>query len=145
MEEIQQALLSALTMIATVSIGVGAKYLCSLLKRLGEKAEAQTSKIEDEKAEILLKNTLDKVEALIEDSIHYTEENLVKELKLATEDGKLTLEEGKEVLQTTAENVYAKLSPQTVNLLQETYDNLMIFIEQRVQNIFDRMKRYGEI
>ena len=145
MEEIQQALLTALTMIATVSIGVGAKYLCSLLKRLGQKAEAQTSKIEDEKAEILLKNTLDKVEALIEDSIHYTEENLVKELKLATEDGKLTLEEGKEVLQTTAENVYAKLSPQTVNLLQETFDNLMIFIEQRVQNIFDRMKKYGEI
>ena len=145
MEEIQQVLLTALTMIATVSIGVGAKYLCSLLKRLGEKAEVQTSKIEDEKAEILLKNTLDKVEALIEDSIHYTEENLVKELKLATEDGKLTLEEGKEVLQTTAENVYAKLSPQTVNLLQDTYDNLMIFIEQRVQNIFDRMKRYGEI
>lgn len=145
MEEIQQALLTALTMIATVSIGVGAKYLCSLLKRLGDKAEVQTSKIEDEKAEILLKNTLDKVEALIEDSIHYTEENLVKELKLATEDGKLTLEEGKEVLQTTAENVYAKLSPQTVNLLQETFDNLMIFIEQRVQNVFDRMKRYGEI
>ena len=145
MEEIQQALLTALTMITTVSIGVGAKYLCSLLKRLGDKAEVQTSKIEDEKAEILLKNTLDKVEALIEDSIHYTEENLVKELKLATEDGKLTLEEGKEVLQTTAENVYAKLSPQTVNLLQETFDNLMIFIEQRVQNIFDRMKRYGEI
>ena len=132
-------------MIATVSIGVGAKYLCSLLKRLGDKAEAQTSKIEDEKAEILLKNTLDKVEALIEDSIHYTEENLVKELKLATEDGKLTLEEGKEVLQTTAENVYAKLSPQTVNLLQETFDNLMIFIEEKVQNVFDRMKRYGEI
>ena len=132
-------------MIATVSIGVGAKYLCSLLKRLGDKAEVQTSKIEDEKAEILLKNTLDKVEALIEDSIHYTEENLVKELKLATEDGKLTLEEGKEVLQTTAENVYAKLSPQTVNLLQETFDNLMVFIEEKVQNVFDRMKRYGEI
>ena len=145
MEEIQQALLTALTMIATVSIGVGAKYLCSLLKRLGDKAEVQTSKIEDEKAEILLKNTLDKVEALIEDSIHYTEENLVKELKLATEDGKLTLEEGKEVLQTTAENVYAKLSPQTVTLLQETFDNLMIFIEEKVQNVFDRMKRYGEI
>ena len=145
MEEIQQALLTALTMIATVSIGVGAKYLCSLLKRLGDKAEVQTSKIEDEKAEILLKNTLDKVEALIEDSIHYTEENLVKELKLATEDGKLTLEEGKQVLQTTAENVYAKLSPQTVNLLQETFDNLMVFIEEKVQNVFDRMKRYGEI
>ena len=145
MEEIQQALLTALTMITTVSIGVGAKYLCSLLKRLGDKAEVQTSKIEDEKAEILLKNTLDKVEALIEDSIHYTEENLVKELKLTTEDGKLTLEEGKEVLQTTAENVYAKLSPQTVNLLQETFDNLMVFIEEKVQNVFDRMKRYGEI
>ena len=145
MEEIQQALLTALTMIATVSIGVGAKYLCSLLKRLGDKAEAQTSKIEDEKAEILLKNILDKVELLIEDSIHYTEENLVKELKLTTEDGKLTLEEGKEVLQTTAENVYAKLSPQTVNLLQETFDNLMVFIEEKVQNVFDRMKRYGEI
>lgn len=145
MEEIQQALLTALTMIATVSIGVGAKYLCSLLKRLGDKAEVQTSKIEDEKAEILLKNTLDKVEGLIEDSIHYTEENLVKELKLATEDGKLTLEEGKEVLQTTAENVYAKLSPQTVNLLQETFDNLMVFIEEKTQSVFDRMKRYGEI
>ena len=145
MEEIQQALLSALTMIATVSIGVGAKYLCSLLKKLGDKAEVQTSKIEDEKAELLLKNTLDKVEALIEDSIHYTEENLVKEIKLATEDGKLTLEEGKELLQTTAENVYAKLSPQTVNLLQDTYDNLMIFIQERVQNVFDRMKKYGEI
>ena len=145
MEEIQQALLTALTMIATVSIGVGAKYLCSLLKRLGDKAEVQTSKIEDEKAEILLKNTLDKVEALIEDSIHYTEENLVKEIKLASEDGKLTLGEGKEVLQTTAENVYAKLSPQTVTLLQETFDNLMVFIEEKVQNVFDRMKRYGEI
>ena len=145
MEEIQQALLTALTLVATTAVGVGAKYLCSLLKRLGDKAEVQTSKIEDEKAEILLKNTLDKVEALIEDSIHYTEENLVKELKLATEDGKLTLEEGKEVLQTTSENVYAKLSPQTVNLLQETFDNLMVFIEEKVQNVFDRMKRYGEI
>ena len=145
MEEIQQALLTALTLVATTAIGILAKYLCSLLKRLGDKAEVQTSKIEDEKAEILLKNTLDKVEALIEDSIHYTEENLVKELKLATEDGKLTLEEGKEVLQTTAENVYAKLSPQTVNLLQETFDNLMVFIEEKVQNVFDRMKRYGEI
>ena len=70
---------------------------------------------------------------------------MVKEIKLAGKDGKLTLEEGKEVLQTTAENVYAKLSPQTVNLLQDTYDNLMIFIEEKVQNVFDRMKRYGEI
>lgn len=145
MEEIQQALLTALTLVATTAVGVGAKYLRSLLKRLGEKAEAQTSKIEDEKAEILLKNILDKVEMLIEDSIHYTEENLVKEMKLASEDGKLTLEEGKAVLQVTAENVYAKLSPQTVNLLQDTYDNLMVFIEEKVQNIFDRMKRYGEI
>ena len=145
MEEIQQALLTALTLVATTAVGIGAKYLCSLLKRLGDKAEVQTSKIEDEKAEILLKNTLDKVEALIEDSIHYTEENLVKELKLATEDGKLTLEEGKEVLQTTAENVYAKLSPQTVNLLQETFDNLMIFIQEKTQSVFDRMKKYGEI
>ena len=145
MEEIQHALLTALTLVTTTAIGIGAKYLCSLLKRLGEKAEVQTSKIEDEKAEILLKNTLDKVEALIEDSIHYTEENLVKELKLVTEDGKLTLEEGKEVLQTTAENVYAKLSPQTVNLLQETFDNLMIFIQEKTQSVFDRMKKYGEI
>lgn len=145
MEEIQQALLTALTLVATTAIGVGAKYLCSLIKKLGDKAEAQTSKIEDERAEMLLKNTLDKVENLVEDSIHYTEESLVKEIKLATEDGKLTLEEGKEVLQATAESVYAKLSPQTVNLLQETYDNLMIFIEQRVQNVFDRMKKYGEI
>ena len=145
MEEITSALVGALVLIATTSIGVLAKYLCSLLKRLGEKAEVQTSKIEDEKAEILLKNILDKVEVLIEDSIHYTEENLVKEIKLASEDGKLTLGEGKEVLQTTAENVYAKLSPQTVNLLQETFDNLMIFIQERVQNVFDRMKRYGEI
>ena len=145
MEEITSALTGALVLVATTSIGVLAKYLCSLLKRLGDKAEVQTSKIEDEKAEILLKNTLDKVEALIEDSIHYTEENLVKEIKLASEDGKLTLEEGKEVLQTTAENVYAKLSPQTVNLLQETFDNLMVFIEEKVQNVFDRMKRYGEI
>ena len=94
---------------------------------------------------LLLNNILDKVEVLIEDSIHYTEENLVKEIKLASEDGKLTLEEGKEVLQTTAENVYAKLSPQTVNLLQETFDNLMIFIQEKVQNVFDRMKKYGEI
>ena len=145
MEEIQQALLTALTLVATTAIGVGAKYLCSLLKKLGEKAEVQTSKIEDEKAELLLKNTLDKVEALIEDSIHYTEENLVKELKLASEDGKLTLEEGKEVLQTTAENVYAKLSPQTVTLLQETFDNLVIFIQEKTQSVFDRMKKYGEI
>ena len=145
MEEITSALTGALVLVATTSIGILAKYLCSLLKRLGEKAEAQTSKIEDEKAEILLKNILDKVEVLIEDSIHYTEENLVKEIKLAGKDGKLTLEEGKEVLQTTAENVYAKLSPQTVNLLQDTYDNLMIFIEEKVQNVFDRMKRYGEI
>ena len=145
MEEIQQALLTALTLVATTAIGVGAKYLCSLLKKLGEKAEVQTSKIEDEKAELLLKNTLDKVEALIEDSIHYTEENLVKEIKLASEDGKLTLEEGKEVLQTTAENVYAKLSPQTVTLLQETFDNLVIFIQEKTQSVFDRMKKYGEI
>ena len=145
MEEIQQALLTALTLVATTAVGVGAKYLCSLLKRLGEKAEAQISKIEDERAEVLLKNTLDKVENLIEDSIHYTEENLVKEIKLATEDGKLTLEEGKEVLQATAENVYAKLSPQTVNLLQETYDNLMCLIMEKTQSIFDRMKKYGEI
>ena len=145
MEEITSALTGALVLVATTSIGILAKYLCSLLKRLGEKTEAQTSKIEDEKTEILLKNILDKVEVLIEDSIHYTEENLVKEIKLASEDGKLTLEEGKEVLQTTAENVYAKLSPQTVNLLQETFDNLMVFIEEKVQNVFDRMKRYGEI
>ena len=145
MEEITSALTGALVLVATTSIGILAKYLCSLLKRLGDKAEVQTSKIEDEKAEILLKNTLDKIEALIEDSIHYTEENLVKELKLATEDGKLTLEEGKEVLQTTAENVYAKLSPQTVNLLQETFDNLMIFIQEKTQSVFDRMKKYGEI
>ena len=34
MEEIQQALLSALVLIATTSIGVLAKYLCSLLKKL---------------------------------------------------------------------------------------------------------------
>ena len=29
MEEIQQALLTALTLVATTAIGVGAKYLCS--------------------------------------------------------------------------------------------------------------------
>ena len=145
MEQILQALLSALTTVAVVAIGVGAKYLCSLLQKLGEKSDAETSKIKDEQVQALVNGTLDKVQSLVEEAIHLSEGTLVKEIKEATEDGKLTLEEGKTVLEETARTVYSNLTPEAIKLLEGSYNDIMGLIQAKVQKTFDELKSTGDI
>lgn len=97
MEQLIATLQDAAIAVACSAITALAAYAVSYLYKLRKKAQAETDKIEDEHTQEFINSILDKTYDTLSICIDKMEVTLVKSLKRANEDGKLTKEDGKRV------------------------------------------------
>ena len=90
MENLQPILVQALGTIVTAAITAAAAMLVAYLAKLRKKAQSEINKVENESTQTYLSNVLDTVYANLSAAVDRIEVTLVKELKNATGDCKLT-------------------------------------------------------
>lgn len=103
MENLQPILVQALGTIVTAAITTAAAMLVAYLAKLRKKAQSEINKVENESTQTYLSNVLDTVYANLSAAVDRIEVTLVKELKNATGDGKLTKEDQDRVAEAAKE------------------------------------------
>lgn len=103
MENLQPILVQALGTIVTAAITTAAAMLVAYLAKLCKKAQSEINKVENESTQTYLSNVLDTVYANLSAAVDRIEVTLVKELKNATGDGKLTKEDQDRVAEAAKE------------------------------------------
>jgi len=132
--ELQEALNSLVITILIGVVSVVGVYLRLALKKLTTKTELQISKIEDEKQRQLLLNAKEDVRELVENTIITTEQTTVKGLKAQSEDGKLSINDGKIVLSQVKESVLNQLSNDSKELMVKNTNNLEEYLNNLIES-----------
>ena len=143
-ENLQDILVNGLIAVALGVVGYLVMQLKRTLNEIDNNLENEINKIEDEETRRTLKEIEDEIESLIVDSINFTEEHLVKGIKESNNGEKLTKEQSLEILKTTANRVYEELSYQTVSALEEIVTDIDIYLENKTQTVFNKLKN-GEL
>ena len=119
MENLQPILVQALGTIVTAAITAAAAMLVAYLAKLRKKAQSEINKVENESTQTYLSNVLDTVYANLSAAVDRIEVTLVKELKNATEDGKLTKEDQDRVAEAAKELCKQITGQETMDALAE--------------------------
>ena len=143
-ENLQDILVNGLIAVALGIVGYLVMQLKGILNEIDNNLENEINKIEDEETRRTLKEIEDEIESLIVDSINFTEEHLVKGIKELNNGEKLTKEQSLEILKTTANRVYEELSYRTVSSLEEIVTDIDIYLENKTQTVFNKLKN-GEL
>ena len=143
-EYLQDILVNGLIAVALGIVGYSVMQLKRILNEIDNNLENEINKIEDEETRQTLKEIEDEIESLIVDSINFTEEHLVKGIKESNNGEKLTKEQSLEILKNTANRVYEELSYQTVSALEEIVTDIDIYLENKTQTVFNKLKN-GEL
>lgn len=97
MNEIQVALTNAVVTIVVALIGLASVYAITYINKLKAKVVAETAKITDATARNYAQSTINKVTDALSTAVDKIESTMVKELKEASADGKLTKEDQQKV------------------------------------------------
>ena len=119
MENLQPIVVQALGTIVTAAITAAAAMLVAYLAKLRKKAQSEINKVENESTQTYLSNVLDTVYANLSAAVDRIEVTLVKELKNATGDGKLTKEDQDRVAEAAKELCKQITGQETMDALAE--------------------------
>ncbi|MCM1221858.1 MAG: hypothetical protein NC548_46040 [Lachnospiraceae bacterium] len=106
MEQVLATLQDAVVTLACAGITTLAVMAVAYLAKLRKKAEAEIDKIVDEDTQILAQDILDRTFSTLSICIDKMEVTLVKAIKRANDDGKLTKEDGERVAQEAIDLFY---------------------------------------
>lgn len=140
MEMVQEALMSLLATVIIGAIGLLTAYLTKYFKQSIANIKAQTSKIKDETQKQLVNDALDRTSTIVEKTIVAANETLVKEVTAATEDNKITKEDGERILASVKSDVLSQLSDDAKELLSTEIGDLELYIEKEVETTLAKLK-----
>ena len=140
MEEVQVLLNTLLVTILTGVISIAGAYATLLLKKVTTKIQAETSKIESDKERILVNDAIMSINDLVYQAVFAMQTTTVDAIKDKAEDGKLTVEEGKEIANTVKDNVLAQLSTEVQSLATKQIENLDLYILDRIEVELEKVK-----
>ena len=140
MEEVQVLLNTLLVTILTGVISIAGAYATLLLKKVTTKIQAETSKIESDKERVLVNDAIMSINDLVYQAVFAMQTTTVEAIKDKAEDGKLTIEEGKEIANTVKDNVLAQLSTEVQSLATKQIENLDLYILDRIEVELEKVK-----
>ena len=140
MEEVQVLLNTLLVTILTGVISIAGAYATLLLKKVTTKIQAETSKIESDKERVLVNDAIMSINDLVYQAVFAMQTTTVEAIKDKAEDGKLTLEEGKEIANTVKDNVLSQLSTEVQSLATKQIENLDLYILDRIEVELEKVK-----
>lgn len=144
MEQLLETSINIFTPVLLALLSLGASYLIMYLNKAKARVQAETEKIQDEKQKALVNGAIDQLDKLLEQNILNAEATLVKEIKKASEDNKLTIEEGKEVANAVTQSVLNQLTNDSKNLLNTQSQCLEEYVRAEVEVILAKIKAQSE-
>jgi hypothetical protein len=141
MDNLNEIIITSVGAILLAFVGVLGVQAKKLLGKLDKAVEGQIETVKDNDTRLTLLEVENKIEDLVVDAINISEQHIVKGLKEVNEDGKLTKEEGLEVLRLTANRVYNELSDKAIETLEEVVEDIQCYLEGRVQSILNDLKK----
>ena len=96
--------------------------------------------LSDENQKQLVNDALDRTSTIVEKTIVAANETLVKEVTAATEDNKITKEDGERILASVKSDVLSQLSDDAKELLSTEIGDLELYIEKEVETTLAKLK-----
>ena len=145
MEKFLDVLLQILLPFMTILISIAVAFAIKYISKGFSYIEAKVGLIEDEKVRTLVANTVQDVRTMLTNEILTSGKELKKEILEASGDGKLTVEEGKEIAVKTAENVLDNLSEESMKLIDKTYGSVESFVLGQLEDMYAELKAENKV
>lgn len=134
-EMLNESLQALLYIVLTGVIGIVGAYAKKALAMVEEKAGAETEKIKGEAERRIVKDNLDRIFDLATNVVVKAETGLVADIKAKSEDGKLTKEEGKEILETVVSEIKGQITEDGKELLEKAVKDGDLYLKELVERI----------
>ena len=145
MEKFLDVLLQILLPFMTILISIAVAFAIKYISKGFAYIEAKVGLIEDEKVRTLVANTVQDVRTMLTNEILVSGEELKAEILAASEDGKLTTEEGKEIAAKVSESVLDNLSEESMKLIDKTYGSVESFVLGQLEDIYAELKAENKV
>ncbi|NCI19886.1 hypothetical protein EJM73_08225 [Clostridium botulinum] len=141
MEMIKNSLTSLGVVIVCGAISVASAYVSEYMKKLTEKAKAQTLKLENETQKELVDKAIDRTNQLVTTNVIKAQETLVKELKDKAKDGNVDKRDLKDISEIVKKEVLVQLSEEVKQLATTEIQDLEKYIEAQIEVSLATLKK----
>lgn len=138
--QLQESLIQLLSILIGGALTVVTAYVGVFVQKATQKAKLEIAKIEDENAQVIFSNALQKTTALINTNIVAMENTLKKELIVAIEDGKIEKDELKQLSTAVKDNVLNQLTDDTLNVLNGGIKDINQYLEMKIEEELAKIK-----
>ena len=140
MEKLLETAIEILTPVLIALLGLATSYFIAFINKAKTRVLLESEKIENEKQKQLVNGAIEQLHTIATGTIIQAENTLVKEIKQATEDNKLTVEEGKEVANAVVNSIMNQLTNDSKELLETQSQSLENYIRGEVEVILQKIK-----
>lgn len=138
--QLQESLIQLLSILIGGALTVVTAYVGVFVQKATQKAKLEIAKIEDENAQVIFSNALQKTTALINTNIVAMENTLKKELIIAIEDGKIEKDELKQLSTAVKDNVLNQLTDDTLKVLNGGIKDINQYLEMKIEEELAKIK-----
>ena len=141
MEDIQEAFMSLFVAVVTGSIGLVAVYIQKYLSEAISKVRAESGKIEDDILRDNVTYAIDTIEKIIHDTVYSLQVSVVDDIKKASEDGKLTKEEGIEIFNMAKDKILSQVPTSLQLMAKHSIEDLEEYINLKIEEQLEIVKQ----
>lgn len=141
MEMIKNSLTSLGVVVVCGAISIATAYISSYMKKLTEKAKAETLKLENETQKELVDKAINRTNQLVTTNVIRAQETLVKEIKDKAKDGIVDKRDLKDVAVTVKKDVLVQLSEELKQLVTTEIQDLEKYIEAQIEVSLATLKK----
>lgn len=138
--QLQESLIQLLSILIGGALTVVTAYVGVFVQKATQKAKLEIAKIEDENAQVIFSNALEKTTTLINTNIVAMENTLKKELIAAIENGKIEKDELKQLSTAVKDNVLNQLTDDTLNVLNGGIKDINQYLEMKIEEELAKIK-----
>nr|DAE30025.1 MAG TPA: hypothetical protein [virus sp. ctE0n6] len=138
--QLQESLIQLLSILIGGALTVVTAYVGVFVQKATQKAKLEIAKIEDENAQVIFSNALEKTTTLINTNIVAMENTLKKELIVAIEDGKIEKDELRQLSTAVKDNVLNQLTDDTLNVLNGGIKDINQYLEMKIEEELAKIK-----
>lgn len=140
MDDINLALHSLLVLVITGMIGVVGLYAALLMKKLSLRISKEAEKIGDTELRDKAQDAIFTINEIITNTVFALQVTIVKEIKLAAEDGKLTPEESEMIFNIAKQQITSQLSEELLHAAEYSIDDIEGYIANKIETALQEIK-----
>ena len=141
MEMLEKNLIELLDIVIKGLLTIASAYGVYLVSKVVQKIKLKMMKLEDEQAQLIFNNALEKVDMLLRTNIVAMENTLKKEISEGIKDGKVEKEELNKLAINVKENVLNQLGKGSLDILNEGLNDVNGYIEARLEQVLVDIKK----